>query len=84
LRSSRVAALIATASISLGAFTGTAAATNGSHWSSTKCIKTYNSWYKRYLKRVDPKNGPTTAKQNKQISAYIRMLEKKHHCVIGG
>jgi hypothetical protein len=82
LRSSRVPALIASATIALGALTGTAAA-KPSHWSQTKCIKTYNAWYKKYAKHIDPKKGPT-AKQNKQLNAYIRMIEKQHGCILGG
>jgi hypothetical protein len=75
----RILALGATAAIGLtGAFAPAAVA--GSHWSSSKCSKTYLSWYKKHTGA----NGSVSAKQAKEQAAYLHKLEHQHHCIFRG
>ncbi len=75
----RILALGATAAIGLtGAFAPAAVA--GSHWSSSKCLKTYTAWSKKH----SGPNGSVSTKQAKEQTAYIRKLEREHHCVFRG
>jgi hypothetical protein len=75
----RILALGATAAIGLtGAFAPPAVA--GSHWSSSKCIKTYTAWYKKH---TGP-NGSVSTKQAKEANAYLHKLEHQHHCHFAG
>ncbi|MGA8365584.1 MAG: hypothetical protein WB709_13870 [Solirubrobacteraceae bacterium] len=74
----RILALGATAAIGLtGAFAPAAVA--GSHWSSSKCIKTYTAYYKKHSSK-----GSLTTKQAKELSSYQKKLEHQHHCRFGG
>lgn len=75
----RILALGATAAIGLtGAFAPAAVA--GSHWSSSKCIKTYTAWYKKHIGT----NGSVNTKQAKEQTAYLHKLEHQHHCIFRG
>jgi hypothetical protein len=74
----RILALGATAAIGLtGAFAPAAVA--GSHWSSSKCIKTYTAYYKKHSSK-----GSINTKQAKELTSYQHKLEHQHHCVFGG
>ncbi len=75
----RIVVLATTASIALAGVV-TPAAVAGSHWSRARCAKTYDGWYKH---RFGSKISLTT-KQAKEVTAYIKKLEREHHCVIGG
>jgi hypothetical protein len=56
------------------------AANAGSHWSPTKCTNTYVAWYKKHIG-----SGPqVTPKQTKEANAYLKKLERQHHCIIAG
>jgi hypothetical protein len=75
----RILALGATAAIGLtGVFAPAALA--GSHWSPAKCNKTYLSWAKKH---TGP-GGSVSPKQAKEQTAYIRKLERQHHCIFRG
>lgn|GEM_PF-5818183 len=72
-----VLTLAATASIGLaGASTATA---SGSHWSRAKCTSAYTSWYDKHF---NPSQALTPS-EVRQVKAYIKALEKKHHCKVG-
>jgi hypothetical protein len=75
----RIVVFATTASIALAGSIAPAALA-GSHWSPTKCSKTYLSWYKKHI-GTSPQ---TTPKQSKEANAYVKKLEKQHHCVIRG
>jgi hypothetical protein len=68
------------AAISLGAVIAPGAMA-GSHWSPTRCRNTYIAWYKH---NIGPLTKAPTARQTRQANAYLKGLEKTHHCVIGG
>jgi hypothetical protein len=79
----RMLAVTASATIALTGIAGVAAVpagAKGSHWSPAKCQHEYLKWYRKHL----GKSTTVTPKQSKEIGAYIKKLEKQHHCVIGG
>jgi hypothetical protein len=75
----RIAALLSAAAVALSAAIAPTAIA-GSHWSQSKCTKTYLSWAKKHT----GSNGSVSPKQAKEQTAYIRKLEHRHHCHFAG
>ena len=56
------------------------ASASASHWSRLRCTRTYISWYDEHF---NPSRALTSA-QVREVTAYVRTLERAHHCSIGG